>query len=153
MKKPSQIACILFLGMSLFSLVMSFEYPYHDKLGPGPGFFPFWISVISGVLAVGLLVQTSLSEAGEQRATKFIPERPAVLRILLILGSLICVLFLLNPLGFRLSLFLFLVFVPLGLGYRKWWFIVIFAIGGSFGVFHVFYYWLRLPLPIGAFGL
>lgn len=153
MKKPSQIACIAFLGISLFSLAKSFEYPYHDRLGPGPGFFPFWISLITGLLAVGLLVQTSLSEAGEQRATGFIPERPGVLRIFLILGSLICVVILLNPLGFRLSLFLFLVFVPLGLGYRKWWFIVIFAIAGSFGVFHLFYYWLRLPLPIGSFGL
>ena len=23
----------------------------------------------------------------------------------------------------------------------------------SFGVFHVFYYWLKVPLPIGAFGI
>jgi putative tricarboxylic transport membrane protein len=26
-------------------------------------------------------------------------------------------------------------------------------LAGSFGVFHVFYYWLKVPLPIGALGL
>jgi putative tricarboxylic transport membrane protein len=27
------------------------------------------------------------------------------------------------------------------------------ALALSFGVFHVFYYWLKVPLPVGAFGL
>ena len=27
------------------------------------------------------------------------------------------------------------------------------AFAGSFGVFHVFDYWLKVPLPIGALGL
>jgi hypothetical protein len=27
------------------------------------------------------------------------------------------------------------------------------ALAGSFGVFHVFYYWLKVPLPIGVFGI
>ena len=27
------------------------------------------------------------------------------------------------------------------------------AVAGSFGVFHVFYYWLKVPLPIGEFGI
>jgi hypothetical protein len=27
------------------------------------------------------------------------------------------------------------------------------ALAGSFGVFHVFFYWLKVPLPIGMLGL
>ena len=27
------------------------------------------------------------------------------------------------------------------------------ALAGSFGVFHVFYHWLKVPLPIGELGL
>jgi hypothetical protein len=39
------------------------------------------------------------------------------------------------------------------LGIRNWIVIPIVALAGSFGVFHVFYYWLKLPLPIGIFGI
>jgi putative tricarboxylic transport membrane protein len=28
-----------------------------------------------------------------------------------------------------------------------------FVLAASFGVFHVFYYWLKVPLPIGTFGI
>jgi hypothetical protein len=59
----------------------------------------------------------------------------------------------LNPLGFRVSLLLFLFFLPIFLGVRNWLVIPILAVAGSFGVFHVFYYWLKLPLPIGIFGI
>ena len=62
---------------------------------------------------------------------------------MLILGALVVCLVLLDPLGFRISLFLFLLFLPFGLGVRNWWVIFLFAALGSFGIFHVFYYWLK----------
>jgi putative tricarboxylic transport membrane protein len=31
--------------------------------------------------------------------------------------------------------------------------IMLTALVGSFGVFHVFYYWLKVPLPLGTLGL
>ena len=70
-----------------------------------------------------------------------------------ILASLAMVVVFLNPLGFRISLLIFLFFLPLFLGVRNWLAIPILAVAGSFGVFHVFYYWLKLPLPIGIFGI
>jgi hypothetical protein len=36
---------------------------------------------------------------------------------------------------------------------RNWWVTAVFAVAGSFGVFHAFYYWLKVPLPIGIFGI
>jgi hypothetical protein len=35
----------------------------------------------------------------------------------------------------------------------NWWVTLIFAVAGSFGIFHVFYYWLKVPLPMGMFGI
>ena len=81
------------------------------------------------------------------------PSATGAVRILLIMGALVVCLVLLDPLGFRISLFLFLLFLPFGLGMRSWWVILIFAALGSFGIFHVFYYWLKIPLPIGVFGI
>jgi len=153
MKRAWQVACIAFLGFAIFWLIVSFEYPYKDRLGPGPGFFPFWLSIITGGLALALLFQTSLAESSVDGTAALLPERQGVLRILVILVALVGSLALLDPLGFRISLFLFLLFLPLALGERTWWAALIFAVAGSFGVFHVFYYWLKVPLPVGVLGI
>jgi putative tricarboxylic transport membrane protein len=71
----------------------------------------------------------------------------------MILAALGLVLVLLNPIGFRISLLLFLLFLPFALGVRNWLIIIIVAVAGSFGIFHAFYYWLKVPLPIGFFGI
>jgi putative tricarboxylic transport membrane protein len=41
----------------------------------------------------------------------------------------------------------------LALGARSALAIALCAVAGSFGVFHVFFYWLKVPLPIGTFGI
>ena len=43
--------------------------------------------------------------------------------------------------------------VLLILGARSPIAIALTALAGSFGVFHAFYHWLKVPLPIGAFGV
>ncbi len=154
MKRPWQIASLVFVVLSIFVLIHSFSYPYHDRLGPGPGFFPFWMSIITGALSLGLFLETTLSKKKEESAaSSFFPNREGGFRILMILAALIAVLFLLNPIGFRIVLLLFLLFLPFALGIRNWLIISIVAVAGSFGVFHVFYYWLKVPLPIGIFGI
>lgn len=153
MKRAWQIACIAFLALSIFTIVLSFEYPYHDKLGPGPGFFPIWLSVITGALSLALFFQTTWGRSLADATAGHLPERQGFVRIMVIMVALVACLALLDPLGFRISLFLFLLFLPFGLGMRNWWVILIFAVAGSFGIFHVFYYWLKVPLPMGVFGI
>lgn len=152
MKRPWQIASFLFTVLSVLVLVHSFSYPYKDRLGPGPGFFPFWMSLITGFLSLGLFLQLTFGKTEKSEKT-FLPNREGSIRIILILSALCFVLFFLNFLGFRLTLLCFLLFLPVALGVRNWIVIPIVAVAGSFGVFHVFYYWLKLPLPIGIFGI
>jgi len=153
MKRAWQIASLAFVALAAFMLVKSFEYPFKDRLGPGPGFFPLWLSIITVALALALFFHTRFGKNVADGPTTLVPERSGALRALVILIALVGVLALLTTLGFRISLLLFLVFLPLALGVRNWWLTLIFALAGSFGVFHVFYYWLRLPLPIGVFGI
>jgi len=153
MKRAWQITCIAFVALSVFTLVLSFEYPYKDRLGPGPAFFPVWMSIITGVLSLVLFFQTTWGKGVADAAGSLLPERQGVWRILIILAALVGSTALLDPLGFRISLFLFLLFLPLGLGVGNWWATLIFAVAGSFGIFHVFYYWLKVPLPMGMFGI
>jgi putative tricarboxylic transport membrane protein len=153
MKRAWQITCIAFIALSVFTIVLSFEYPYKDRLGPGPAFFPIWLSMITGALALALFIQTTWGRSVAETATKLLPERQGAWRIIIILFSLLVCLTLLEPLGFRISLFLFLLFLPPALGADNWWGALIFAVAGSFGIFHVFYYWLKVPLPMGMFGI
>ncbi len=153
MKRAWQITCITFVALSVFTIVLSFEYPYKDRLGPGPAFFPIWLSMITGALALALFFQTTWGKSAADAATKLLPERRGIWRIIVILFALLACLALLEPLGFRISLFLFLLFLPMALGVDNWWGALIFAVAGSFGIFHVFYYWLKVPLPVGMFGM
>jgi len=153
MKRAWQITCIAFVALSIFTIVLSFEYPYKDKLGPGPAFFPIWLSIITGALALALFIQTTWGGGVADAAAKLLPERQGAWRIIIILFALLACLALLEPLGFRITLFLFLLFLPLALGVGNWWGTLIFAVAGSFGIFHIFYYWLKVPLPMGMFGM
>lgn len=153
MKRAWLICSITFLALSAFTFYSSFEYSYKDRLGPGPGFFPFWLSLITGGLSLALVIQTARADKKSWSAATILPKRDALLRIAYLLAGLLGVLIFLNLLGFRIILFLFLLFLPVFLGIRTWWLVATLAVAGSFGVFHVFYYWLRLPLPIGIFGI
>jgi putative tricarboxylic transport membrane protein len=142
-----------FLALSVLTILLSFEYPYKDKLGPGPGFFPIWMSLITGSLSLGLFFQTTWGRTTADVSAKLFPEREGALRIAVIMIALLGCLALLDPLGFRISLFLFLFLLPMGLGMKNWWLTLLFAVAGSFGVFHVFYHWLKVPLPMGLLGI
>lgn len=153
MRKAWQIASVAFIAAAGLMLVMSFAYAYHDRLGPGPGFFPFWLALITGGLAFGLLFQTSMVKSAELSVPAPLPDRAGALRVLYILVALGVVLALFEFLGFRISLFLFLLFLPRALGARNWLLIALVAAAGSFGIFHLFYYWLKVILPMGILGI
>ena len=144
-------------GACLFALfgfagLLSLEYSLSDALGPGPGFFPFWLSV-AGLGLAGLLMWQAFKGTDSDAPAIVLPERPAARRLLSLLVALVAAAALLEPLGFRLTMLLFIAGLLLALGARSRVAIGLTAVLGSFGVFHVFYYWLKVPLPIGNFGI
>jgi putative tricarboxylic transport membrane protein len=148
-----QVACLCLLGVFLPALITSLGYSLTDALGPGPGFFPFWLSLIGAVLSVVILLQVTFSRSIETGAVNLAPDRGATLRALGVLVALTASAVLFEPLGYRLTMLPFIVGVLLVLGARSWIAISLTALAGSFGVFHVFYHWLKVPLPIGTFGV
>jgi putative tricarboxylic transport membrane protein len=147
-----QVACLCLLGIFVPALVTSLGYSLTDALGPGPGFFPFWLSLIGAVLSAAILVQVTLAKAAEDTAIS-LPDRRMALQAIGVLIALTAAAALFEPLGYRLTMLPFIVGVLLILGARSPIAITLTALAGSFGVFHVFYHWLKVPLPIGAFGM
>lgn len=139
------IICVIWAWQSVqLSLV--------DRLGPGPGFFPFWLSLIGAVLSAVVLGQVTLAR-GEGGGDALVPRGAAAGRIVAILAAVAVAAALMEWLGFRLTMLLFNAALLVALGERRWWATALFALGGSFGVYYVFNNLLDVILPVGVLGL
>ena len=151
MRRGRIVACVVLAGIFLAALVTSLGYSLTDALGPGPGFFPFLLSLIGITLTVAILIETVRSR--EITAGTILPNRQAALQGGGVLVALAVAAALFEPLGFRLAMLVFIAGMLWMLGARSPFGIAFTALAGSFGVFHVFLYLLKVPLPNGAFGI
>ena len=69
MRRGWQVAAWTLLVIGLLFSYESFQLALSDTLGPGPGFFPFWLGVLGAMLAVALLVQLHLNQVDLGAAT------------------------------------------------------------------------------------
>ena len=153
MRRGWQVACVCLLGIFIPALITSLGYSLTDALGPGPGFFPFWLSLIGIALTGAMLVQLARGRVFADATAGVLPDRQVAFQAGGVLVALTVAAALLEPLGFRLTMLPFIAGLLLMLGARSLIAIALTAVAGSFGVFHVFYYWLKVPLQIGALGI
>ncbi len=142
-------SCLLLFGFFVIYESLQINY-YGSDFGPGPGFFSFWL----GILVVGL----SAIEIGRAFRHKvalpagFFPDRAGMARIASLLGALVAVVFLLNRLGYSLTMALFCGFLLRVLGRQPWWLTVLLTALGSFGTAYIFRQ-LQVMLPGGLLGM
>ena len=153
MRRGWQVACVCLLGVFVAALITSLDYSLTDALGPGAGFFPFWLSAIGIALCLAMLVQLGRGGIVSHDAVALLLSRQAALQAGAVLLALTMAAALLEPLGFRLTMLPFIAGLLLALGARSLLAIALCAVAGSFGVFHAFYHWLKVPLPIGVLGI
>lgn len=154
MRQGRLIATGAMLAFCLFAIWQSLLLSLTDRLGPGPGFFPFWLALIGAVLALALLVTTFRQAAESGDATiRILPHGAGGRRWFAIVGLMAAVTVAMDFAGFRLSMLVFNAALVIALGERRWWIVAIFALLGSFGVYYIFTTWLDVLLPVGRFGL
>jgi hypothetical protein len=153
MQRGWQVACLCLLGIFLPTLFTSLRYSLTDSLGPGAGFFPFWLSLIGAALTIAMLVEIVRGTGFVVDTAVAFPRGTAALQSGGVLVALAAAAALFEPLGFRLTMLAFIACLLLVLGARSLPAVALCAVAGSFGVFHVFYYWLKVPLPIGVLGI
>jgi putative tricarboxylic transport membrane protein len=149
MQRIHQITAVCFMAFAGFVMWESIQLEYYTKLGPGPGFFPFWLGAVFGGIGLAWLVQVSLP-AGRPAERAFLPDRGGILRILAILVAMVAVIGFLNVLGFQLTMFLFLVFLLKILGQQRFWLTIVTALLGSVGVYRLFGGYLDVQLPAAS---
>ena len=140
MKRGWQAAIAVLLAVFAFFAYESLRLSLRDALGPGPGFFPFWLSLIGAALGVFLLIQLHRQPVSEPLTFELRP-------VALVLAGLIVASAALEVLGFRIAMLTLLPYLLIVLGARNWLAIALFSLAGSLGVYHVFTGFLKVPLP------
>jgi putative tricarboxylic transport membrane protein len=151
-KRAHQVTAVVCLVFAAFVMRRSLGMRLHTPLGPGPGFFPFWLAVIFGGLAMVMLVQATLQRPAAGPAG-LVVTAAGYRRIAAILGALVGAVILMNPLGFRLTSFAFYLFLLTTLSRPSWAVALLVAVAGSFGVYQMFADFLRITLPVGLLGI
>lgn len=136
----------------LFFVVLTLYFGYESwRLGlgdyhrPGAGFFPFYSSLVLGVLSLSLVFFTlrgplEKSETWEKSG-----------RILMVCLATLGFALLLERLGFIGTVFVFIVFVLRAVERRGWMFCAGAGLLTSAACFVVFQVWLKVQLPAGIF--
>lgn len=150
MKRTYQITAISLLIFSAFIANESLQLKYYTQLGPGPGFFSFWLSLVLAVLATAMFYQATFRNS-DPKPGDFDDSRVAYFRMLTICAAWIWVTVMLEPLGYRLTMAVFISVLLLALGRVKWYLIILITILGSIIGYWFFHDIMRVLLPIGPF--
>jgi putative tricarboxylic transport membrane protein len=136
-------------ALLLFAALAAFEsarlLPFGAVRNPGPGFFPWWVSLALGLLVLVLLGRSLVTRPGPGKSEMGGRLRKVVgVLALLAVYSLV-----LDVIGYPIATFVVVLFMlrvtephrwPLALG------LALLAAGGSYVLFAV---WLGVPLPAG----
>lgn len=154
MRQGRLVATGAMLAFCLFALWQSLLLPLTDRLGPGPGFFPFWLSSFGTLLAIASLVSIYREPPDPVTAdeVRVLPHGPGGRRLIAIVVLMAATTLVMEIVGFRLAMLAFNAALVVALGERRWLPISVFAVLGSFGVYYVFTTWLDVLLPVGWLG-
>lgn len=151
MKRPYQITGVVFLILAAFIAWESLELQFYSYIGPGPGFFPFWLALVLGTLAVLMILQATFRRTDPMPAD-FFASRAGYLRVGAIVLALTATTALMKVLGFQLTMLGIIIFLLFALGRPSLVVTLLVSVAGSFGCFYLFNRLLRVPLPAGLFG-
>jgi putative tricarboxylic transport membrane protein len=117
--------------------------------GPGPGFFPLWAGIVLVVLSLVWGIQTVRGVGVPEQEESVEGGVRHVVLVLLGLGALVL---LLDVLGYQLAMFLFVLYVLMVVGRRRWLESLVFAAFAGFGVYTLFANVLQVYLPTASLG-
>jgi putative tricarboxylic transport membrane protein len=120
-----------------------------STVGPGPGFFPFWICMILSGLTLYWLVQVTM-RPGEAIAKDFIPDKAGALMFGLTFVAMIVFTAVMSSVGFPIAMFVFAMVMVAALGkrtLRNMIYYTVFSVGVTAFFTIVFGRWLEVAFP------
>lgn len=135
-------AGLVILAVAVIAFVISFQYSYSGIVGPGPGFFPFWLSLILMILAV-LYIYESIK--GKNVSDEEWPTGNSLKQIVFIIMALLLFLLLFVLCGYLVAGTVFL--IVLFFKEYKWWQTVALSVGITMFIYMMFNNVLKVHIP------
>jgi putative tricarboxylic transport membrane protein len=152
MKKADRIIGLIMLVFACVVIAESMRMPQEGgNFEPGIRFLPFWLGVLMAVLSVLLMVSAWRKSAGGA-AKRLMPNRQALISIVLLVAGLGVYITLLETLGFLIDTLLFNTFLMAVVMRAHWKMALSVAVGSSLALYVLFRILLEVPLPINMFG-
>ncbi len=147
MRSADRVAAALLLAFAVaFSAGALKYYQWWGPGGPGPAFMPFWLGLVMGVLALGLLIR-GLKQ--QHPGATWLPRGEGLRDMLVVLGVTVVFVAALKVVGMVLGTALYLVILVRYLGRHRWWVTGAVALAAAGFNWLVFVHWLRVPMPEG----
>lgn len=144
--RNDQASGLVLLLLAIFIGWQNRSYPLGSLQEPGPGYVPLMLAVFLG--AIGVLIALRGTRAQPLRDMKW-PEAPRAVVILIACGIAA---YALERLGYRITIFAFLVFFLGVVERKKWYSVLIVSTGFALLSFLLFDTVLKVQLPTGPWG-
>ena len=143
LKRDAAVTAVA-LGFGAAAAYESAKLPFGTVHSPGPGFFPWWTSVIIAALGLILFAQTLTTSAKKEYESG-----GRIAKVLALLAVLALYTFFLDPLGYPLCTFLLVLFMLRATDPQRWTVALGVAAVTAVVSYVVFAVWLSVPLPRG----
>jgi putative tricarboxylic transport membrane protein len=145
--RNDQLSGLMLVVLAAFVGWKNRDYPLGTLQEPGPGYTPLLISIFLG--AMGLLIAV---RGGASTTVKDTPW-PEARRAAVILLACAVATYALEPIGYRITVAALIVFFLGVVERKKAWAVACVAVGFSLLSYYFIGTLLRVPLPLGPFGL
>jgi drug/metabolite transporter (DMT)-like permease len=152
-KKADQWSGLVLLVIAGFICWGALSLSYGHIHNPGPGFYPLWLGIILGVMAMGLILKATRQKKGAKVLRDILAEKVRWEKVLFVLMALILYGCLMNFLGYLIVTFLLMAFLLRFIEPHPWKSVIGWTLVGSVGSYLVFEVWMKLRLPKGFLGI
>ena len=149
MRQRNITSSLFWLLVGLILTIWSATYPLGTLSQPGSGFLPLGLGVLMIIFSTVLLIR-AFRQALAKEKVSMIPER--WLNLATTVMVLLAAVFLFEAVGYLLIFFVLALVLPLLAGQITWRRSFIFAVLSAMGVYVIFVWLLKQPLPTGFLG-
>lgn len=141
---------LLFTLYSIYYFIKSFSYPYVNRFGVGPGFFPRWTALLSIIAGVAYIFSSIFKDKDRFIMENIFPSKKELINVVTVVLAILGYILILDFTGFGLAtiMLLFVIFIRS----YSWWKSILYAIIVAAVVFAIFKIGFSVQIPVNSFG-
>ncbi len=147
MKRWERLAAAILIFIGITAAAIAYNLGFGDLHHPGPGFFPFWLSVILALVSfIYFITRTGADSPGAGLWDKRAWVRPSLAALVMLLYSLA-----MGWIGFFPATFLLFLAWLILIEKETWLTVSLVSVLGTASIYFIFNVFLKVPLPRGTF--